>query len=158
MVKNYYSKSSDIEPPEHAFLHLQDITFRTTPGIGQILECNTRQNAAFWIPFCRIINIVTFQTDPSCKVRAFCQSSSTPQLSLKYTFMFLVINYELSFHHRSWQSGMCLFPDFCRKLRAQIRATRRGSGIFPSKVKSSHNRKASDWLMPHERIKIVCPV
>lgn len=51
---------------KYAFFCLEDFTLRAAPGIRNVFKTCARADSCFWIPLCRIIDIVTFETDPSC--------------------------------------------------------------------------------------------
>jgi len=58
-------KDSVIKAFENTFLGFEDFTFGTAPGIRHVFECGTGRNSVFGIPFCRIIDVMAFKTNPA---------------------------------------------------------------------------------------------
>lgn len=55
-----------LKPFKNALLRLQDLAFGTAPCIRHLLPGRPGRDPILGIAFCRVVNIMTFQTDPPC--------------------------------------------------------------------------------------------
>ena len=134
--------SSILKPLENALLALEDLAFGTTPGIRNLFPRGSGRHSVLGIPLGRIIYPVAFKTDPPCILIVrwhFC--SQLRLLFRKYHSGFSCIDMNTSL-----RAGIITIhkgPGLEKICRAHSRATRRGSGILPSRVKSRQRRAAS---------------
>jgi hypothetical protein len=72
--------SSILKALEDALLCLQDLAFGATPGIRYLFPWCSGGDPVLRITFDRIINVVTFKTDPACILRVSWHFPLTPVL------------------------------------------------------------------------------
>ena len=140
--------SSILKPPEDSLLALEDPAFGAAPRIRHLLPRCPFRDAVPGIALGRVVNIMAFKTDPPCILRIRWHFSFQPLFSKTYQSGFSSENMNTFF--RATFPGQ-EEPCAEKTCRAQSRATRRGSGIFPSRVKSRQNRAASGYPIPAAR-------
>jgi hypothetical protein len=146
-------------PFENSFFCLENFTFRASPGIRDVFPCSTRCYSIFGIPFERIINVMAFEAYPPVNwFRIGHDKHNSKIIFLLYSLTFswcslLNTSIQISYNRKGHFS-----PSFIGEYgewRAQSRATRSGSGMLPSRVKSLHSLAASSMGRPQQRTKMI---
>ena len=132
-----------INPFENSFFCFEDFTFRAVPGVRDVFPRCSGRYTLLGISFQGIINVVTFETYASDIFFRLCHDQFISKDSV-FSYFFLYSNEYFLKGNRNSRIGLSTRQDTGGgAFRAHSRATRRGSGIFPSRVKSLHSRAAS---------------